>query len=325
MITSSSAKLKLLSRFGHIYVLMKKKRVPKVIVVEPTNMCNLRCPVCPTHFAMKRERGMMKLRLFRQIIDEFGPLPKKPEIQFRMSGEPLLHPEIAELVRYAGTKGHSTMISSNGTLLSEHLSRDLIEANLNEMVLALDGFSKESYEAYRRGARFEKVVENIERFAAVRKKLRKARPKLVIQTLLTSGSEGETDSIKEWAQSIGADQVNFKSLSMGIYTTPEMKDHYGYLMPRQGSLQRVETHKTRYCLAPLKHVMIYWNGDLGLCCKDFDNNAGLPSLVDNGFLKTFHSNEVQQKRDRGVHREHELCKRCDMDRFSFKGFSVKLT
>lgn len=319
----ASAQLSLFFHFGWVYIALKKRRVPEAIIIEPTNVCNLRCPVCPTHFAMTRSRGFMELSLYRRIIDELQSLPKKPIIQFRLCGEPLLHPDIAEFVRYAQARGHSTMIATNCTRLNEELGCDLIEAGLSEIVLALDGFSKESYEAYRKGARFETVVKNIEGFVRIRSKFQKSTPKVIIQTLLTSGSESEVEQMKEWAGRIGADQINFKSLSMGIYTTSAMKDKYSYLLPKEAKLRRTMAYPTRYCLTPLKHIMIYWDGHFGLCCKDFDNTADLPSVTADGFLKTFYSPAVQEKRTRGMFRQLRLCADCDMHRFPFKGFSFK--
>ena len=74
------------------------KKLPKTINIELTNMCNLRCPVCPTHFAMTRERGFMDFELFKSIIDEFKNVNLKPGIIMIFAGEPLLHKNVDKFV-----------------------------------------------------------------------------------------------------------------------------------------------------------------------------------------------------------------------------------
>ena len=45
------------------------KKIPDEIIIEPTNVCNLKCPVCPTTFGMHRKLGFMEFDLFKNIID----------------------------------------------------------------------------------------------------------------------------------------------------------------------------------------------------------------------------------------------------------------
>jgi MoaA/NifB/PqqE/SkfB family radical SAM enzyme len=56
------------------------KRIPDDIIIEPTNVCNLKCPVCPTTFGMKRKTGFLKFETFKGIIDDLKPYKKKPQI-----------------------------------------------------------------------------------------------------------------------------------------------------------------------------------------------------------------------------------------------------
>ena len=64
-------------KLSSFYPISSFQEIPEEIIIEPTNSCNLRCPVCPTHFAMKRNRGFMEYDLFKSIIDEFKDKKKK--------------------------------------------------------------------------------------------------------------------------------------------------------------------------------------------------------------------------------------------------------
>ena len=313
----------IVGRMGRFYPDANFKKIPGQIIIELTNACNLRCPVCPTHFAMKRTRGLMDFGLYKSIIDEFKNEKIKPDIVMNFAGEPLLHPEVDKFVRYAAENGHKTFISTNATRLSEELSEKLIRAGLSDIHLCLEGITKESHEVYRRGSSFETVKKNIENFVAVKKKRLKEKPFVAIQTLLTSFSENEVDDIIKWAKNIGADAINLKTLSMGSYTTEEMKEEYKYLLPTKKEFLRKssDVNKT-LCSWPLRYAVVYWNGELGLCCVDFDNTVKLGNIKEKGFLSAFFSDGVVKKRKTGFRKSFGLCKKCSLGNADFMGLNI---
>ena len=63
-------------------------KMPTIIVIDVTNVCNLRCPVCAVTIAMTRRRGLMKLDVFKLIIDDFKTEAEKPASYCTVSGEP---------------------------------------------------------------------------------------------------------------------------------------------------------------------------------------------------------------------------------------------
>jgi len=299
------------------------RRLPREIILEPTNVCNLKCPVCPTTFAMGRTRGFMETALFESVIDEFKDLHHKPVISMNFAGEPTLNKNVSHFIEYASRHGHKTYISTNATVLKPDLCEAMIEAGLGEIHLCIDGGSKASHEAYRFGSRFEVVQRNIEDFIKVKRKLGRANPKVTIQTLLTSFSETEVDQLVAWAREIGSDSINLKTLSMGSYTTDEMKQTYGYLVPTKTEFQRKTTtiHRT-LCSLPVNRSVVYWNGDLGLCCVDFSNAAKMPNIKERGFIQTYFSDEVVKMRRAGFQMQHSICQGCSLGQADFMGLAV---
>lgn len=301
----------------------KFRQIPEEIIIEPTNACNLRCPVCSTHFAMKRGRGFLDFELFKSIIDELKDAKVKPRISMNFSGEPLLHKEIDKFVAYASANGHNTYISTNVTMLPKELSVRLIKAGLSSIHLCMDGFSKKSQETYRVGSNFEEVKKNIEDFCQAKKELGTNNPLIIIQTLLTSLSENEMDQMKEWAERIGADSINFKTLSMGTYASPERRKKYSFLLPKKDKHRRTLSKiKRTICTVPVRQVLVYWNGDLGVCCVDFDNIIKMPNIKEKGFLKTLFSDEVVKKRKMGLNKKFGICKTCCLNDADFMGLTI---
>ena len=116
--------------------------------LELTNHCNLRCTICPVNTTMRRPKGFMDPALFRRIIDENAGFHFILAFQW---GEPLLHPQFFELVRYAADRGVRTMITSNGTHLSPENRRKLLACGLERITFSVDGdaeshFAIRSYE-----------------------------------------------------------------------------------------------------------------------------------------------------------------------------------
>ena len=256
------------------------KRIPDEIIIEPTNVCNLKCPVCTTTFGMKRKTGFLKLEVFKSIIDDLKKYKKKPRISMNFAGEPMLNKNIYSFVKYANDNSHKTFISTNVTAINEKNSRDLIQAGLNSINLCIDGFSNKSHDTYRIGSDFQVVKKNIETFMKVKSELKSIRPFVQIQTLLTSLSIPEKDEMIKWAKEIGANSIYFKSLSMELGHSDEIEQHivndikekWSYLVPKETEFKRKKfSFDKPYCGMPLKSSVVYWNGDLGLCCADYNN------------------------------------------------------
>jgi MoaA/NifB/PqqE/SkfB family radical SAM enzyme len=301
------------------------KRVPGVIIIDVTNSCNLRCPVCPVTFAMTRPRGLMPIERFQAIIDDLGRHGHKPAIFFNFSGEPTMNKALPDMIAYASARGHDTFVSTNATKIDEGMAERLIRAGLGRINLCLDGFTKEAQEAYRVRSDFDEVKRNIETFLAVRRRLGARNPTTVLQSLLTSYSEGHMDEMTAWAREIGFDKVRFKSFSLGSYTDDETRSAYSRLLPTRRDLRRHQVDRERAtCIAPVHQSVVFWNGQLGLCCIDYDQMIRLPSVDDHGFVAAFRSDEAARARRKGFAKQFDICRSCSYSNADSMGFGVNL-
>lgn len=311
--------------FAQFLPLSYFKKPPTIIVVDVTNSCNLRCPVCPVTIAMTRKRGLMKLEVFKKIIDDFKALDAKPAMYFNFSGEPTLNPALPEFVAYAHENGHETFLSTNATKLDDEISEKLILAGLDRVYLCMDGFSKEAQESYRVNSDFDEVKANIETFLDARKRLGAKNPKCVLQTLLTAYSEHQIDDINAWAREAGFDQIRYKTFSIGSYTSEEEKAEFSRFLPQRDDLRRHPTGVERAtCVAPLHQSVVFWNGDLGLCCIDYDQMIQLPNIGEDGFLKAYRSDEAARARKRGYLKQFDICQGCSYSNAENMGIKIDL-
>jgi len=301
------------------------KRIPGELIIDVTNSCNLRCPVCPVTFAMTRPRGLMSLSLFQEIIDDFRSERAKPTIYFNFSGEPTLNKALPAMIAYATEHGHDTFVSTNATKLDADLAERMIRAGLKRINLCMDGFSKQAQESYRVNSDFEIVKGNIETFLDVKKKLGSQTPITVLQTLLTSYSEPQIEDIKRWATESGFDRVRFKTFSLGSYTSPEMRAANSHFLPKDEVLRRhQDDSESVLCTSPLSETVVFWNGDLGLCCIDYNQVIRLPNVKEKGFLAAYRSDEAARARRNGFAKRYKMCRSCSYSNADKLGFVFDL-
>ena len=84
-------------------------------------------------------------------------------VAFMGLGEPLLHPRFLDMVRLVKARGLRAEVTTNALLLDERLAAGLLEADLDQLVVSIDGASAEAFGRVRSGAPLERVVENVQR------------------------------------------------------------------------------------------------------------------------------------------------------------------
>src|SRR5262249_32521092 len=125
-------------------------------------------------------------------------------------GEPLMDRKIFDRIEYCERHNVATLLSTNGTFLDEALAKKLLDSRLEHITLSFDGASKETFEHYRKGARFEKVRDNFVRFARMKHEC-KAPIQIVVQMVRLPGNAHEVGEFRRfWSAVPGIDQVRVK-------------------------------------------------------------------------------------------------------------------
>ena len=146
---------------------------PPNIQIEPTSMCNLRCIMCyqsDKSFSSKSAgfMGYMKLDLLKKIIDEIEG--KIEAVTFASRGEPTLHGQLDEFLKYCEGKFLGLKLNTNATLLDEKKIHSLLSSDLQSLVLSIDEKNKENYEKIRVNAKFDKIMKNLNLLKNIREK-----------------------------------------------------------------------------------------------------------------------------------------------------------
>ena len=137
------------------------KYPPESIYIEPTNICNLRCRMCPHSGEINRKQGFMKWELYTKIISDLEEYREKPYINLYCHGESLLHDRLINMINYAKERGFRVGLNTNSVLLDEKKTDEILKTDLDWIYFSFDGINVEIYEKIRVGAKFEEVKQNI--------------------------------------------------------------------------------------------------------------------------------------------------------------------
>ncbi len=186
---------------------------PFSLFIDPTNICNLSCPLCPTGAGdYGRPKGMMKFQEFKKIIDEIGSYLY--DVNLYNFGEPLLNKEIYRMVRYAHEHRICTCISTNLTVLTDESAKALVRSGLDHLILSIDGLTPETYSKYRVGGDFNEVIENLRRVVDWKERLQSSSPFIEWQFLVFKHNEYEANRVEQFARGLGANGVIIRNASM---------------------------------------------------------------------------------------------------------------
>ena len=189
---------------GHVSL----NALPVEYIVETTAKCNLYCPMCPreTH---KQPKEDMTGEVFERLVRESGSSAE--HMMLIGLGEPFMDRAIFDRIEYCARHNVSTLLSTNGTFLDEQTARRILDSPLDHITLSFDGASQETFEFYRKGARFEKVRDNFVRFAKMKHE-RKAKIQVVVQMVVMDGNAHEVEEfLRFWSAVPGIDQVRAKA------------------------------------------------------------------------------------------------------------------
>jgi len=214
----------------------------KELYIEPTSHCNLQCAMCSRKHWKNESIGHMDIELFDKTIAEIPSSVTR--IFFGGVGEPLCHPDIIYMIRRAKQTGRVVEMITNGTLLDDAMSEQIVEAKLDTLWISLDSTEGASYEDIRVGASFGGVMGNIRAFNAKRfrrygyvPKYSRGHVKLGISFVLMKSNLGQFGKLLRNAQKLGVSEVKAthlvpydesqinqvcyeRILSKGVYSEP---------------------------------------------------------------------------------------------------------
>lgn len=283
--------------------------IPSEYVIDTGNLCNLKCPFCPTGVRRTNmSKGMMTLETFKCILGKVAPYA----YYFEMMnwGEPFLNKDFVTIISLAAGEGIRTNVDSNLTVkgFSDNDAESVVRSGLWRLRASIDGASQETYAQYRCGGNFRMAINNLACIQRAKDKLRSLNPVIEWQFLVNGKNEHELEKAKKMAADIGVG-ICFRPMSTWghsewlsqlhnlaevgkfreeewTFPAPErLQEKVKFFEPKHWSPQ-AQKHKVNLpegvpegCSQPFDRVTINWDGRILPCCMCYGDNFYVGNLL----------------------------------------------
>ena len=241
---------------------------------------------------MGRPKTFMQQELFEKVVRECAAGGCKL-MHLHGFGEPLLDKQLPERIRLCKDAGiRRVKIFTNGDLLRGELAERLLVSGLDEIKISIDGADGREFNQLRAGLDYQKVVDNVKAFRALREQANREKPTLVAATCQTSNRE-QTEAMLDGV----VDRIDFSSIH----------NWAGALGTLAG--QRVR----KPCDRLWRTFTVLVNGDVSLCCLDYTGREILGNVAQSPIREIWNNERYRQLRR--LHRDSRqdqipLCKNC---------------
>lgn len=282
--------------------------------LELTNACNLKCNFCAQQM-MKRPQGMMELSLACRLIKEVKDTGFCDKVTTNVMGEPLLYKDIFELLKYAAGLKQKITLLTNGERLDDGVSARLLDYPPAEIGISYHAHNEDSLRQRGAAVSYKEYKNKIEHLIELKFK-RRERVVVSVNVISTITRPHDKFSILESLEEIsffGKQWIAFAEslkqkfairwpvprriypggnlLLPGFFVTLYPIYHLwtGAILP-EGA--RVTPSGQGVCLCPFEQFNVLWNGDVTICCLDYNGELVYDSVRGKSIKEAFNSGKI---------------------------------
>jgi radical SAM protein with 4Fe4S-binding SPASM domain len=288
--------------------------MPAFVSIEPTNLCNLRCPECPTGNKQSTvAKGAISLNTIETVLPQIAPYTWFVNLYFQ--GEPFLNQNLTEICARVSQHNMMSAISTNAHYITPEIAHKLVQAQVTKLIVSLDGYNQQTYEQYRRGGNFNTVLTALDYIFEAKQQQESHFPIVEVQCLLFKHTQNYKQQIHEIGKQHHADSVVFKTAQ--FYSSENM-----HLLPDEEFSRYTKQHETlvrkkslrNRCWKMWSSCVISWQGNVLPCCFDKNHEFSYGNITKTPlhkilqqpntfrFKKTVHNNR----------KSIEMCRNCSI-------------
>lgn len=271
------------------------------VYIEITNVCNLNCSFCSK---TTRDSKFMKVSEFEHIAREVKDFTSL--IALHVKGEPLLHPNLKEILSLCEKNQLKANITTNGTLLLENIDIILNSKAIRQINISLHSAEQNTLNK-------EEYLKNI--FMAV-DQIHKNTGIIISYRLWNLKDIKENKVNKDILEALGekynftnilevAQKNEFLELDKRIFINQDIEFEWP-------SLEKEIISETGKCYGLRNQIAILANGDIVPCCLDANGDILLGNIFENSLNEVLESTKVKEiinGFEKHILKEN-LCKRC---------------
>jgi len=272
--------------------------LPEEIQIELTTRCNLNCPWCGRKQTKDKSAVIDKIKL-KEFIKTLKGIKK---VRFVGGGEPLLYPDLVEIIRFGKRYIPNVSLTTNGVLLDKKIISELVESGLSDIAVSLDGTDKKT--CYKtKGTDLNQIVKNVKTLRQI------SNLPIEIWAVVSKENLESLKSIPELAKSLGASYIQFDHMDEIVssnpfhkieYNSPELREFVAIVADKCKNLNiksnaehllipKNNLFNSKICMIPFFYPFIDVNGDLTVCCI---NHQKLVNVFGKSFKEIWNSKET---------------------------------
>ena len=330
----------------------KKEYFPatSTLLLELTNKCNFHCDFCPSD-SQTRVIGFMDLELAKKTYEEVADKKLALQVDLHLMGEPTLHPKLIEILIFGASKNVKTELVTNGSTLVAKVVPRILDALYGTIVASHMTPTEDTYHVRGKvGLSWDRYIGNIRLLVReYMKRLAKGeiiRNEIDLRIMVTKDTASNVSIIKssEEARAIFTEWRDFtaeveRELGMPAFKRQDPDDD-DLLPENQHSFTKYRLQKgivltfwkaftfansrvsddydlqameeTIYCTRPFKDFGVLWNGDVTLCCMDYDGQLKVGNIQEESIESVMQGEAANNLRASmlGRHPLAPVCKTC---------------
>ncbi len=258
---------------------------PTLFAVETVLGCDLKCPECAVGGGfVRRKKGVMSLDRFKIIADKIRPYCD--HLYLHIWGEPMLNPDIYDMIRYAA-RFTRTNISTNGKQLSDGKAEKLIASGVSEVIVSIDGVTQEVYEQYRAGGCVEKAVNALARLQHYNQ-IYGRKVQIIPQFIVMRHNQHEMDHFRRLCHSMDL-QPTFKAPYIrnpkSKFRRPDLEEYH---RPTYADTTRLKAAMAE-CNSVRRDFNILLDGTVVICCHDYGGFTNFGNIFERDVMEIWNS------------------------------------
>lgn len=235
-----------------------------------------------------------------------------PGVRFIRWGEPTLHPDYIGIVKRAKEAGALVHINTNGFTMDEAQIKALIEAGLDSIKFSFQGADAGTYSQMREGGDYNKLLNVVRKMYEIRGSL--SYPYIQVSTTLTSETAKQVEQFKrEISRCCDYCNIGYTKLAHLDIDSMNISDEEKKEISELKEHEAISHTYRDFCPEAFDKLSINWNGDVTLCCADYDNFMIIGNILDNDLRQIFTSKAAEFYRDIIIKKQYgriRCCKYC---------------
>jgi MoaA/NifB/PqqE/SkfB family radical SAM enzyme len=222
--------------------------LPRSLYLETTNRCDSKCQTCIRTFTTLEQPADLTLERVRMIVEQFPALDR---VVLHGIGEPLLNPQIFDIVAHLKTRVPAVLFNSDAIGLTRARAVRLVESGLDEYRVSMDAATAATFRKLRGVDCFERVTANVARLVALQREMGRRTPRVSLWFTASRANVEELPAFVQLAADLGVPEVYVQRLVFnGLGLATDANALHGRLRDReQALLADAEAIATRHGIA----------------------------------------------------------------------------